>query len=183
MADAAKKKAQEDKAKAEAETKKHHEEMQKIREENKKKHDAAMKAQQEAYKKAQAEAKALHEAAELARKKHEENQIAEHKRQMEERRASFEKKFRHVWATGPTGVSTVTYTAENRQAADDIVSSLFKDTLIADVEEFITHGSQRTYLKDHHMVNDMKEAMVQLRMVTGDDRVAELIEAVASAAP
>ena len=128
--------------------------MKKIREENKKKHDAAVKAQQDAYKKAQAEAKAAHEAAELARKKHEENQIAEHKRQMQERRAAFEKKFKNVWATGATGVSEVTYTAGSRQAADDLVTNLFKNTLVADVEELLTSGSSRTYLKNNHMVID-----------------------------
>lgn len=46
-----------------------------------------------------------HEAAELARQRHEAAAIAEHKKLMAERRKEFEKRFKHVWTTGPAGIS------------------------------------------------------------------------------
>jgi len=71
---------------------------------------------------------------------------------MQARRNEFEKRFRNVWATGPTGVSIATYTVPDRSAADELVSRLFYNTLIADVEEYINHDTQRAYLKNNHMV-------------------------------
>jgi hypothetical protein len=53
---------------------------------------------------------------------------------MAERRLSFEKQFRNVWATGPTGVSLVQLTIEDKEKAEDLISKLFYKTLVADVE-------------------------------------------------
>jgi len=51
---------------------------------------------------------------------------------MAERRAKFEKQFKHVWSSGPTGVSMVHYTLDDSNSADELLKVLFKDTLIAD---------------------------------------------------
>lgn len=70
--------------------------------------------------------KAAHEAALKARKAAEEKQIAEHKKILADRNAKFQQAFKNVWATGPTGVSVVTYTVETSEGADALVSSLFQ---------------------------------------------------------
>lgn len=104
------------------------------KEANQKKHDAAIKAQKEAFEKAK---QAAHEAAlaqEAERKKKEAESIAEHKRQMAERRAKFEAKFRNVWATGPAGVSRFQFTTDKKHEAEDVIGKLFTKTLVADVE-------------------------------------------------
>ena len=49
---------------------------------------------------------------------------------MADRRAKFEKKFRNVWSTGPTGVSYLQMTAHDN--VDDLIGKLFKGTMIAD---------------------------------------------------
>jgi len=117
---------------------------------------------------------------EAARKRLEERQIAEHKRQMAERRSAFEKQFRNVWATGDTGISQVQYTMTDHTAADDLIGKLFYNTLIADVEKHASPETQRTYLKDGKMVVDQISSFLRLIMLTSDDRVAELIEEVAA---
>jgi len=98
---------------------------------------------------------------------------------MAARRSSFEKQFRNVWATGPTGISIATYTAPDRATADELVGRLFYNTLIADVEEYVSHATTRAYLKHNHMVVEQKETQIKLEMLTSDDRIAELIEEVA----
>lgn len=75
-----------------------------------------------------------HEAEEKARIEAEKEAIAEHKRKMAEMRANFEKKFKHVWATGPVGVSKFHLTVSNEQKGEKLISALFAKTLIADVE-------------------------------------------------
>jgi hypothetical protein len=52
-----------------------------------------------------------HEAAEEARKRREAATIAKHKKEMAERRKEFEKRFKHVWTTGPAGISKFYVTA------------------------------------------------------------------------
>lgn len=98
---------------------------------------------------------------------------------MADRRSKFEKKFRNVWATGPTGISLVHYTVVDHSTADELIGSLFFKTLIADVEKQISQTTQRTYMKEGKMVVDELDQFVRLIMVTSDDRVAELTEEVA----
>lgn len=57
--------------------------------------------------------RAAAEAAEDARQKAEAAAIAKHKREMQERRKAFEKRFKHVWTTGPAGISKFYVTAPN----------------------------------------------------------------------
>lgn len=67
-------------AKAEAAAKAQAARLEKERLANQKKHDDALAAQSAAFKEAQDAQRAAHEAAEAARKRHEESQIAEHKK-------------------------------------------------------------------------------------------------------
>lgn len=100
---------------------------------------------------------------------------------MAERRADFEKQFRNVWATGPTGVSLVQLTIEDKEKAEDLISKLFYKTLVADVEQ-LKRDIKRTFLteKGHE---DIYTTNNKLFMLTSDDRVAELIEEVAANDP
>mmetsp|Transcript_1881 Transcript_1881/g.2603 ORF Transcript_1881/g.2603 Transcript_1881/m.2603 type:complete len:141 (+) Transcript_1881:2816-3238(+) len=100
---------------------------------------------------------------------------------MAERRAKFEKQFRHVWASGPTGVSMAHLSVSDRATAEELLSHFFIDTLVADAFETKQNGGEgsRTYLKNHKMVQDTM-SNYRLTMVTSDDRVPELIEAVAA---
>lgn len=99
---------------------------------------------------------------------------------MAERRAHFERRFRNVWSTGPTGVSFVQLTVEDPFKAEDLISELFHKTLVADVEQY-KQKVQRTFVENGHeaVYGDVNKII----MVTGDDRVAELIEEVAAKNP
>lgn len=93
---------------------------------------------------------------------------------MAERRAKFEKKFRNVWSTGPTGVSYIQMTAHDMQ--EELISKLFKHTMIAD-EYNVVKSVKRTYTYHGHESFDGDRH--HLTFITSDDRVAEVIEAVA----
>lgn len=101
---------------------------------NEKEHEASVKAQQAAFLKEQAALRAAHEAEEAERIQLEKRQIAEHKRLMAERRARFEKRFKHVWTTGPTGCSKFHVTVNDFDKAQSLISNMFAKTLVADVE-------------------------------------------------
>lgn len=53
---------------------------------------------------------------------------------MAERRAHFEKKFKFVWTTGPTGCSVFHLTTETRMAGENLLTEIFSKTLAADVQ-------------------------------------------------
>jgi hypothetical protein len=55
---------------------------------------------------------------------------------MAERRSEFAAKYKNVWATGPTGISLAQFTCETLEGAESLITRLFKNTLIADVEEY-----------------------------------------------
>jgi len=55
--------------------------------------------------------RAAHEAAEEARIRREEAAIAKHKKEMADKRKEFERRFKHVWSTGPAGISKFYVTA------------------------------------------------------------------------
>jgi len=99
---------------------------------------------------------------------------------MAKRKSEFEAKFRNVWATGPTGVSYFQFSINNKEDADALVSKLFAKTLIADVE-VIEQGEMRQWVENGKVV----DAGMTFKVigVTSDDRVAELIEEVASNNP
>ena len=75
----------------------------------------------------------------------------------------------------------VQYTTETIEGQENLITQLFRKTLIADVEEYKSH------LNRHYLTP--KGAMVPIQdlhkivMVTSDDRVAELIEEVAAHDP
>jgi uncharacterized protein involved in tolerance to divalent cations len=126
--------------------------------------------------------RAAHEAEERERIALEERQIAEHKRLMAERRARFEKRFKHVWTTGPTGVSKWHLTVNDYEQAQSLQSKLFEKTLTAEVE-MVNIGVERNFI--NNPTADLSEmahrsGIHRLTGVTSDDRVAELIEEVAN---
>lgn len=79
--------------------------------------------------------RAAHEAAEEARKRREAAAIAKHKRDMAERRKEFEKRFKHVWTTGPAGISKFYVTSPTQQAGEALIADLLSETIIADVKQ------------------------------------------------
>ena len=99
---------------------------------------------------------------------------------MSKRKSEFEAKYRNVWATGPTGVSYFQFSINNKQDAEELVSKLFRKTLIADVE-IILEGEMRQYITNGKVVDAGKTFKVI--GVTSDDRVAELIEELNSLNP
>jgi uncharacterized protein involved in tolerance to divalent cations len=100
---------------------------------------------------------------------------------MAERRSKFESSFRNVWSTGPTGVSLVQFTTETVEGAESLITSLFRKTLIADVNEYKSNLNRAYLSKQGAMVPTSN--MHKIVMVTSDDRVAELIEEVAAKDP
>lgn len=96
---------------------------------------------------------------------------------MKARMTEFEKRFKHVWATGATGVSWMQMTVDSRSDAEQIIAKLFQKTLIADVQD-INHVYQRVYTRDGKLITD--ENQHKLIMLTSDIRVAPAIEEVAA---
>jgi len=145
------------------------------------KHEAAVKAQKSAF---EAAKKAAHEAAlavEAARKKQEAQHIAQHKQEMSEKRAIFETKFRNVWSTGPTGVSRFRLSSDTKGAAESLIGHLFTQTLVADVE--ISKNFVARVLNMKGKTTYRNGGVDLVTGVTSDDRIAELVEAVASHDP
>ena len=70
----------------------------------------------EGFKRKAAALKAASDAKEVARIAIEEQSIAKHKKEMSEKRAEFEKKFKMIWSTGPTGCSIFYVTTQSGQA-------------------------------------------------------------------
>ena len=163
--------------KAEEEAKEKKKELEAELKKNQEESDKALAEVAKAFKKAKKAADAAHKAAEEARKKQEELQIAEHKKLMADRKAKFESRFRNVWAAGPTGVSMAHLTVESQLVANDLIMKLFQKTMIADVTDY-QHDVSRRYLANGKM--SINEAQHGLIMITSDDRIPELIEAVAA---
>lgn len=104
---------------------------------------------------------------------------------MADRRIEFEKKFKLVWTTGPTGCSIFHVTTQSMHAGEALIADLLSETLTADVEmqrhadvpqgvkinrHFITHEIDFPTQIDYRAVN------FRITGVTSDLRVAELIE-------
>lgn len=86
-----------------------------------------------------------------------------------------------MWSAGPTSVSMVQLTVDSRDDADSLISALFKQTLIADVEQIFQDVS-RTYLSESGTETKF-EKLNKLFMLTSDIRVPELIEEIAKLLP
>lgn len=146
---------------------------------NEKKHAEAVEqkqkeflAQQEAYRKA-------HEAKERERIEREKREIAHHKALMAERRAHFEKRFKHVWTTGPVGVNLVWVTSPTQEKGEKLLTALFEKTLIGDVHQNNVNIHRNYLLYDGQDIStDVKhdERLHRIMAVTNDDRVAGVIE-------
>lgn len=98
---------------------------------------------------------------------------------MDERKAEFEKTFRHLWGPGAVGLSVVYATFEDLETADKVIAATFKDTMIAQV----TRTPEVTYTFKNetklHLTNTglhVQQNDARVEMITSDDRVPELIE-------
>ena len=179
-AEAAKKKAAEEQATAEAAAKAAAEALEKAKLENiKALKEAAekQKAAQEAANKAATEA---HQQAVAARKLQSEQQEADHKKKMAERKAKFKDQFEHVWVSGPTGISIVEMTLPDSNSADLLIDGLFYDNMIADVEN-MNYGMSRSFLRGGKIVTEDGEQ--KLIMTTSDERLEEVMAYVKDKVP
>jgi uncharacterized protein involved in tolerance to divalent cations len=175
VADEAKKKAAEDMIAAEEQAKAQEEKMKKKVEKLRKEHEKKLADQAAKAKRAMELAKAEAAAAAKLRKAEEARLVAKHKKQMQERRDEFKKLYTHVWIGGLSGISSFTFTMPDKRVADNLITKLFEDTLIADVTEYNSRV-RKTFNKYGKM--QLEEGMVQIKGVTSDLRVSELIEAV-----
>jgi len=118
-----------------------------------------------------------------ARRELDERQAKMHKEQMMEKKAEFEKTFRHLWGASAFGQSVVYATCKTKEIADQVIAAAFKDTMIAQV----TSTPKMTYIQKNetklHLTNTglhVQQDDYQLTMYTTDDRVPELIETAVS---
>jgi hypothetical protein len=85
---------------------------------------------------------------------------------------------KNYWATGHTGIALAYFTCETLAGAESLISRLFKDTLIADVEEY-KEDLNRAFLSTNMHALIPQTNLHKIVMVTSDERVPELIETVA----
>lgn len=123
------------------------------------------------------------EAAEAARRAAEAAAIAAHKDEMMQRRKEFEKRFKHVWSTGPAGVSKFYMTAPNQAAGEKLIAHLFSKTIVSDVKQQNVNWRRDFFMEPDQNFgqHQHREHNHRITGVTNDDRVAELIEEVAAA--
>ena len=140
--------------------KKHQEEMERLAKEQ----DERQKAEHEAADKA-------HKAAIAARKLQQEQQAADHKRRLEERRAQFTSEFGHVWVNGPTGIYMTEITVSDKNSTDKLITDLFMDNVVADVRTFKQPVTKSWDKHGHIIVDDGEHVLV---MVVSDDRMKDL---------
>lgn len=102
---------------------------------------------------------------------------AEHQKIQAMKKAQHEDMMKNVWAASSTGVSVATITLPNSNAADELVTALFKKTLIADVSDF---SKVKKVFRQNIIGNALQhlewQEVHRLVMLTNDDRVPELIE-------
>jgi len=111
-----------------------------------------------------------------ARKAQEERQIADHAKKMAERKSQFREQFKHVWISGPTGISQITVTMTDSNQAQNLIDNLFFDNLVADVE-IITTNMITSYVRGDQMITEDGE--IKLLMTTTDERLADVLKNVA----
>lgn len=125
-------------------------------------------------------AEAEHKAALEERRKKDQEQAEAHKREMLARKEAFEARFKHVWGSSATGLSIVSMTVDEEHIADDIIKTVFANTLASESIEAteidrythncLTCGRATSTVLHHHET--------RISFVTNDDRVAELVEKV-----
>jgi hypothetical protein len=71
-----------------------------------------------------------------ARKELDKLQADAHKKEIDAKKAEFEKTFKHVWGTGATGFSTIYATFEDKATADKVITEGFSDTMMAQVTTY-----------------------------------------------
>lgn len=58
-------------------------------------------------------------------------QAEEHKKEMDAKKAEFEKTFKHIWGPSATGTSMLYATFADKATADKLIAEAFKDTMMA----------------------------------------------------
>ena len=173
---AAKARSEADIKAAEAALKAHTDELEAKRLANVARLKAAADKQAAQIKAAQEAAQKAHEMAIAARKAQEERQIADHAKKMAERKSQFREQFKHVWISGPTGISQVTVTMADLNSAQNLIDNLFYDNLVADIE-VITTNMITSYVRGDQMITEDGE--VKMLMTTTDERLNGVLSAVA----
>ena len=100
---------------------------------------------------------------------------------MLERRAKFMKKWKNVWNVGPTGCSRWHLTVNDYDSAQNLISSLFEKTLVAEVDLSNVPIERKFVTSATAEVNNLgfRTGIHRLTGITSDDRVAELIDEIA----
>lgn len=119
------------------------------------------------------------------RRKLDAEQAEQHRKQMLERKATFEKVFRNLWGGSPTKVSQVSLLAKDKDTSGKIIHDVFADTLAADV---YASGDIIRSTKPADQINSVVSSLstgsdrVRVDLIAADDRIAELIEVAIAAA-
>jgi hypothetical protein len=64
-------------------------------------------------------------------------QAEAHKRIMLAKKEAFEARFKHVWGSSATGLSIVSMTFSEEHLADDVIKTVFANTMAAESHESI----------------------------------------------
>jgi len=80
-------------------------------------------------------------------------------------------KAKEASAKGPSGVSVVQFSVENKEKAEKLIGDLLSNYLIAD-SQIINNNYERSFMKYKKMVQ--LDGQVKAKFITTDDKVAEL---------
>jgi uncharacterized protein involved in tolerance to divalent cations len=127
-------------------------------------------------------AEASHKAEMDARRKKDAEQAQKHKREMLARKEAFEARFKHVWGSSATGLSIVSLTFAAENVADDVIKTVFANTMAAESHESVGVTRYTSSCLDCGRATStiVKNAQIHVDFVTNDDRVADLVERVIS---
>ena len=119
-----------------------------------------------------------HKAIQEARRKKDAEQALAHKREMLAKKEAFEARFKHVWGSSATGLSTVSMTFEEEHVADDVIKAVFANTLAAESHEGtdVVKWTHSCLDCGRGTSNTAKRGATEVQFVTSDDRVADLVE-------
>ena len=95
------------------------------------------------------------------------------------KKEAFEKQFKHVWGSSSSSISFARLSVDNKLAGEKLLHELFNKTLASDT--FLYTDVSRKYKSSAGLNSDKGTSIVTekkavIHLVTGDDRVAELIE-------
>ena len=109
-----------------------------------------------------------------ARKKRDAELAAAHKKKMLEKKKAFEAEFKHVWGSSATGMSVATIDMPDYASANHLITKLFEDTLIADVDSYSTvHRIYKSKIDlSDARSNTVRASVQRVVAITSDDRVA-----------